>query len=55
MAETFGMATWQVPFPTWQHIVPQVFFFFVFEDIFHFFGVFPSSLLQVTSVTLFSP
>ena len=45
MAEMFGMSTWQVPFPTWQQIVPQVFFFFVFEDIFHFFGVsIPSSV-----------
>ena len=38
MAEFFGMSTWQVPFPSWQSIVPQVFFFFVFEDMFHYFG-----------------
>lgn len=38
MAEFFGMATWQVPFPAWSAIAPQVFFFFVFEDMFHYFG-----------------
>ena len=38
MAEFFGMSTWQVPFPSWTSIVPQVFFFFVFEDMFHYFG-----------------
>ncbi|KAI0073346.1 C4-methyl sterol oxidase [Panus rudis PR-1116 ss-1] len=38
MAEYFGMMTWQVPFPSWKAIAPQVFFFFVFEDMFHFFA-----------------
>ena len=39
MAEMFGMSTWQVPFPSWKIMAPQVAFFFVFEDMFHFFGV----------------
>ncbi|GBE85879.1 hypothetical protein SCP_0804010 [Sparassis crispa] len=38
MAEMFGMSTWQVPFPSWQIMVPQVALFFVFEDMFHFFA-----------------
>ena len=37
MAELFGMATWQVPFPAWQLQLPQLAFFFVFEDMAHFF------------------
>ena len=40
MAELFGMSTWQVPFPSWTSIVPQILFFFVFEDAFHYFGTF---------------
>ena len=32
------MATYQVPFPGWKLIVPQVALFFVFEDMFHYFG-----------------
>ena len=38
MAEFFGMATWQVPFPSWQLQLPQLAFFFVFEDMGHFFA-----------------
>ena len=37
MAEFFGMQTWQVPFPAWQTQLPQLAFFFVFEDMAHFF------------------
>ncbi|KAH9979544.1 hypothetical protein BGW80DRAFT_1435031 [Lactifluus volemus] len=29
---------WQVPFPTWQFMLPQLAFFFVFEDMFHYFS-----------------
>ncbi|PFH49532.1 hypothetical protein AMATHDRAFT_62994 [Amanita thiersii Skay4041] len=36
MAESFGMTTYQVPFPSWKTMVPQIFFFFFFEDLFHF-------------------
>ena len=32
------MATWQVPFPSWQTIAGQVALFFIFEDAFHFFA-----------------
>ena len=32
------MSTWQVPFPAWSQAIPQIAFFFVFEDMFHFFG-----------------
>ena len=39
MAEMFGLTTWQVPFPDWQTVAYQVLVFFVFEDIFHFFGM----------------
>ena len=39
LAESFGMATWQVPFPSWKTIVPQILFFFFFEDLFHFLGM----------------
>ena len=38
VAEFLGMSTWQVPFPPWQHQAAQIAFFFVFEDMFHFFG-----------------
>ncbi|KAI0699497.1 C-4 methyl sterol oxidase [Cerioporus squamosus] len=38
MAEYFGMSTWQVPFPSWKNQAAQVAFFFVFEDMFHFFA-----------------
>ena len=38
MAEAFGMATWQVPFPPWKQQLLQIAFFFVFEDMFHFFA-----------------
>ena len=37
VAESFGMSTWQVPFPSWKIMVPQLAFFFVFEDMFHYF------------------
>jgi methylsterol monooxygenase len=40
------MSTWQVPFPTWQTMLPQLAFFFVFEDMFHYFcWSFPSPTL----------
>ena len=39
IAESFGMTTWQVPFPTWQTMLPQLAFFFIFEDMFHYFCV----------------
>ena len=32
------MSTYQVPFPSWKLMVPQIFCFFVFEDFFHFLG-----------------
>jgi methylsterol monooxygenase len=31
------MSTWQVPFSPWQTMLPQLAFFFVFEDMFHYF------------------
>lgn len=37
VAESFGMSTWQVPLPTWQTMLPQLVFFFFFEDMFHYF------------------
>ena len=37
VAESCGMATWQVPFPMWQTMLPQLAFFFIFEDMFHYF------------------
>lgn len=43
MAESFGMSTYQVPLPSWQTFVPQVALFFVFEDMFHYFGKNPRS------------
>lgn len=39
MAEMFEMSTWQVPFPSLKIMGPQIAFFFVFEDMFHFFGM----------------
>jgi methylsterol monooxygenase len=38
ICELFGLATWQVPFPSWQTQLPQLAFFFVFEDMFHYFA-----------------
>ncbi|KAH9927603.1 C4-methyl sterol oxidase [Fomitopsis serialis] len=38
MAEMFNMSTWQVPFPSWKIMAPQIALFFVFEDIFHYFA-----------------
>lgn len=38
MAEMFEMSTWQVPFPSLKIMGPQIAFFFVFEDMFHFFA-----------------
>jgi len=38
MAEMFGMSTWQVPFPSWKIMAPQIAFFFAFEDMFHYFA-----------------
>ncbi|KAF8622159.1 hypothetical protein AX15_007277 [Amanita polypyramis BW_CC] len=36
MAESLGMMTYQVPFHSWRTMVPQILFFFFFEDLFHF-------------------
>ena len=44
IAEGLGMSTWQVPFPAWKDIALQVAFFFVYEDMFHFFGTQTSSI-----------
>ncbi|THH14493.1 hypothetical protein EW146_g5836 [Bondarzewia mesenterica] len=38
IAEIFGMSTWQVPFPHWKTMLPQLAFFFFFEDMFHYFA-----------------
>jgi len=38
MAEAFGMMTWQVPFPSITSMLPQLAFFFVFEDMCHYFA-----------------
>ncbi|KAF7328927.1 Methylsterol monooxygenase [Mycena venus] len=38
MAEVFGMRTYEVPLPTFREWAPQVAFFFVFEDMFHYFA-----------------
>jgi methylsterol monooxygenase len=38
MAESFGMSTWQVPFPGWKTQLAQLAFFFFFEDMFHYFA-----------------
>ncbi|KAJ3505106.1 hypothetical protein NLJ89_g7584 [Agrocybe chaxingu] len=35
-AESFGMKTYQVPFPSLKTMAPQIFLFFFFEDFFHF-------------------
>ncbi|KAF8918626.1 C-4 methyl sterol oxidase [Mucidula mucida] len=35
LAEAIGMSTYQVPFPSWQTMVPQVFLFFFVEDFWH--------------------
>jgi methylsterol monooxygenase len=37
IAEMFGLMTWQVPFPSWKTQLPQLAFFFVFEDMCHYF------------------
>ena len=37
-AEALGMSTYQVPFPSWKLMLPQIICFFVFEDFFHFLG-----------------
>lgn len=39
-AEALGMQTYQVPFPALTTMAPQIFLFFVFEDFFHFLGMF---------------
>ncbi|GLB37040.1 putative sterol desaturase family protein [Lyophyllum shimeji] len=36
LAESIGMSTYQVPFPSWKIMAPQIAFFFFFEDFFHF-------------------
>ena len=39
-AEGLGMSTYHVPFPSLKTMAPQVFLFFVFEDFFHFLGMY---------------
>ncbi|KAL0948231.1 hypothetical protein HGRIS_010831 [Hohenbuehelia grisea] len=36
LAEAIGMSTYQVPLPSWQTMLPQIAFCFIFEDFFHF-------------------
>ncbi|KAG5651874.1 hypothetical protein H0H81_007094 [Sphagnurus paluster] len=36
LAESIGMSTYQVPFPSLKTMAPQIAFFFFFEDFFHF-------------------
>ncbi|KAJ7123529.1 C4-methyl sterol oxidase [Mycena epipterygia] len=38
MAESVGMKTYQVPLPSLTTMAPQIAFFFIFEDIFHYFA-----------------
>ncbi|GHJ90467.1 hypothetical protein NliqN6_6869 [Naganishia liquefaciens] len=38
LAEYFGLATHQVPFPSWKLMAIQIAMFFVFEDMFHYFA-----------------
>ncbi|KAF9039595.1 hypothetical protein BDZ89DRAFT_1060754 [Hymenopellis radicata] len=38
LAESIGMSTYQVPLPPLKTVAPQVFFFFFFEDLFHWAG-----------------
>ncbi|KAI0052217.1 C-4 methyl sterol oxidase [Auriscalpium vulgare] len=38
LAELVGMSTWQVPLPGWKIMLPQIAFFFFFEDMFHYFA-----------------
>ena len=42
MATAVGMSTWQVPLPTFQQMLPQLAWCFVFEDFFHFWGTSPA-------------
>ena len=39
MADALGLEMHQVPFPPWRSMLPQIAFFFVFEDFFHFWGM----------------
>lgn len=43
------MSTYQVPLPPLKTVAPQVFFFFCFEDLFHWAGMFTSQKSPVTS------
>ncbi|PBL02770.1 hypothetical protein ARMGADRAFT_1023943 [Armillaria gallica] len=36
LAESIGMSTYQVPFPSLKTMLPQILFFFFFEDLWHF-------------------
>ncbi|KAF7305548.1 Methylsterol monooxygenase [Mycena chlorophos] len=36
MAEMFGMRTYEVPLPTFREMLPQLAWFFFFEDLFHY-------------------
>jgi hypothetical protein len=38
MAESIGMSTYHVPLPSLKVMAPQIAFFFVFEDFFHYIG-----------------
>ena len=50
VAQLFHMRTWQVPFPTVWEALPQIAFFFFFEDMFHYFS---TSTFINTSIYLF--
>jgi methylsterol monooxygenase len=51
VSEAFGLQTWQVPFPGWKTQLPQLAFFFFFEDTFHYFGATVSSLTSGYALT----
>jgi hypothetical protein len=58
MAESLGMATWQVPLPSWRTMAPQIAIFFVFEDMFHYVGknvLYCRSILISDSFEISSP
>lgn len=46
------METWQVPFPSWKTIVPQVALFFVMEDAWHYFCSSYHVVFELTSLVL---
>ncbi|KAI5476831.1 C-4 methylsterol oxidase [Pseudohyphozyma bogoriensis] len=36
LATSVGMKTWEVPFPSWKEILPQLALFFIMEDAWHY-------------------